>query len=152
MPRTGVRNRQASASFCVTTLKSLTQQDLFRRSKVSADLSLKMTCTNVAGSDGELPELLKVLDPNILELVCNEVLDTRPGVSWDDIAGQDDAKSLIQELVVWPMLNPHLFTVSPAPTCILYIVHMHKTLCKSKVTARLVQRPVSLASFCDMLY
>jgi len=30
-------------------------------------------------------------------------------VSWDDIAGQDTAKRLVQELVVWPMLNPHLF-------------------------------------------
>lgn len=32
-------------------------------------------------------------------------------VSWDDIAGQETAKRLVQELVVWPMLNPHLFKV-----------------------------------------
>eukprot|EP00891_Asterochloris_glomerata_P000599 jgi/Astpho2/599/e_gw1.00013.73.1_t len=36
-------------------------------------------------------------------------------VSWEDIAGQDDAKRLVQELVVWPMLNPHLFTGARAP-------------------------------------
>ena len=32
-----------------------------------------------------------------------------PGVAWEDIAGQEPAKRLVQELVVWPMLNPHLF-------------------------------------------
>lgn len=64
-----------------------------------------------AGPDGELPESLQKLDPNILELVCNEILDNRSRLSWDDIAGQEQAKRLVQELVVWPMLNPHLFTV-----------------------------------------
>jgi len=34
-------------------------------------------------------------------------------VQWNDIAGQDQAKRLVQELVVWPMLNPHLFKVWP---------------------------------------
>ncbi len=33
-------------------------------------------------------------------------------VSWDDIADQETAKRLVQELVVWPMLNPHLFKAS----------------------------------------
>ena len=66
----------------------------------------------ISGPDGELPECLQRLDPNILELVCNEILDKRSGVQWEDIAGQHDAKRLVQELVVWPMLNPHLFTVS----------------------------------------
>lgn len=47
-----------------------------------------------------------------MELVCNEILDRRAGVQWEDIAGQQDAKCLVQELVVWPMLNPDLFTVS----------------------------------------
>lgn len=68
-------------------------------------------CGFAAGPDGELPEALQKLDPNILELVCNEILDKQSGIAWDDIAGQHDAKSLVQELVVWPMLNPHLFTV-----------------------------------------
>ena len=65
------------------------------------------------GSDGELPEALQRLDPQILEMVCSEILETGASstVSWDDIAGQAQAKSLVQELVVWPMLNPHLFKV-----------------------------------------
>ena len=68
-------------------------------------------CTPAAGPDGELPEALQKLDPHILELVCNEVVDRKTGVAWDDIAGQEAAKKLIQELVVWPMLNPDLFKV-----------------------------------------
>jgi SpoVK/Ycf46/Vps4 family AAA+-type ATPase len=31
---------------------------------------------------------------------------------WNDIAGQRTAKDLIQEVVVWPIKNPQLFTVN----------------------------------------
>lgn len=43
--------------------------------------------------------------------VCNEVIDTSGGVSWEDIAGLATAKALVNEVVVWPMLNPSIFTV-----------------------------------------
>ena len=44
--------------------------------------------------------------------MVNEILDSSSGsVCWDDIAGQEAAKRLVQEIVVWPMLNPQLFTV-----------------------------------------
>lgn len=65
-----------------------------------------------AGPNGELPEALQKYDPQIIEMVCSEVLHASANVQWDDIAGQDAAKRMVQELVVWPMLNPHLFTVS----------------------------------------
>lgn len=64
-----------------------------------------------AGPDGELPEALQKLDARTVEMVCCEILDGSSTVSWDDIAGQEQAKRLVQELVVWPMLNPHLFKV-----------------------------------------
>ena len=38
-------------------------------------------------------------------------MDSGGAITWDDIAGQAPAKALIQEVVVWPMLNPHIFTV-----------------------------------------
>lgn len=44
-------------------------------------------------------------------MVCNEVVESGGTVVWEDIAGQDQAKRLIQELVVWPMKNPDLFKV-----------------------------------------
>ena len=62
-----------------------------------------------------LPDSLSRLDPQTVELVCNELLDDAPSVSWDDIAGQASAKRAVHELAVWPMLNPHLFTGARAP-------------------------------------
>ncbi len=44
--------------------------------------------------------------------VCNEVIDSSAGVRWDDIAGLEVAKQIVGEVVVWPMLNPHIFHVS----------------------------------------
>ena len=71
--------------------------------------------------------------------VCAQVIDASGGVSWDDIAGLETAKHLIKEIVVWPMLNPHLFTVSDIGGCRLVqpLVLMtcwrptHATACKS---------------------
>lgn len=64
-----------------------------------------------SGPDGELPEELARLDQHLVEQVCNEVMHSGGLVQWDDIAGQDHAKQLVQEMVVWPMMNPHIFKV-----------------------------------------
>lgn len=66
----------------------------------------------ILGPDGELPEQLQKMDPNLIETICSEVMYSGGGVEWDDIAGQEAAKQLVQELVVWPMLNPHIFKVN----------------------------------------
>ena len=50
------------------------------------------------------------------------MLDARPGVAWEDIAGQEPAKRLVQELVVWPMLNPQLFQARAWPFYVLLIL------------------------------
>lgn len=63
----------------------------------------------------EIPSALQNFDPLLLEAVCSEILDEGNPVRWDDIAGQETAKRLVQELVVWPMLNPHLFQGTRAP-------------------------------------
>ncbi|KAF8063106.1 FIGL1 [Scenedesmus sp. PABB004] len=68
-----------------------------------------------AGPDGELPPELAKHDPRLIEQVCNDVLDASGGVSWDDIAGLATAKHLVKEVVVWPMLNPQIFTGPRAP-------------------------------------
>ena len=62
-----------------------------------------------------LPEELAKLDAALVESICNEVIADGGGITWDDIAGQDAAKSLIAEVVVWPMLNPDIFTGARAP-------------------------------------
>ncbi|EIE23907.1 AAA-domain-containing protein [Coccomyxa subellipsoidea C-169] len=78
-------------------------------------MSRQTVVATLQGLDGELPEALQKLDPRIVEMVCSEILDGKSSVQWDDIAGQDQAKRLVQELVVWPMLNPHLFKGARAP-------------------------------------
>lgn len=62
-----------------------------------------------------LPDALAKLDPAMIEQVCNEVIDSNASVAWEDIAGQEPAKRLIQEVVVWPMMNPDIFKGARAP-------------------------------------
>ena len=38
------------------------------------------------------------------------MLNRSPNVKWVDIAGLDLAKQIVQEIVVWPMLRPDIFT------------------------------------------
>ncbi|KXZ44405.1 hypothetical protein GPECTOR_68g376 [Gonium pectorale] len=69
------------------------------------------------GPEGQLvlPEPLAMLDPKIVDNVFNEVLDRSAAIRWEDIAGQEAAKALVQEMVVWPIMNPQLFRGARAP-------------------------------------
>jgi len=40
----------------------------------------------------------------------HEILDTNPNVGWDDVASLNEAKRLLHEAVVLPMLIPGYFT------------------------------------------
>ncbi|KAJ3046297.1 hypothetical protein HDV00_000111 [Rhizophlyctis rosea] len=60
-------------------------------------------------------ERLRNLEPRIVEMITNEIMDKVPEVGWEDIAGLEHAKSTIQEIVVWPMLRPDIFTGLRAP-------------------------------------
>lgn len=57
-----------------------------------------------------MDERLKGIDVKMVELIMNEIMDAKLSVTWDDIAGLKLAKSTIQEIVVWPMLRPDIFT------------------------------------------
>ena len=52
----------------------------------------------------------KNIDPKMIELIMNQVMDTGAPVSWDDIAGLEFQKSMVKEIVVLPMLRPDIFT------------------------------------------
>uniref|UniRef100_A0A1D2AH56 AAA+ ATPase domain-containing protein n=1 Tax=Auxenochlorella protothecoides TaxID=3075 RepID=A0A1D2AH56_AUXPR len=74
------------------------------------------TMTLLRLNPGEaLPDELAKLDLQLVEAICHDVVDSGGGVSWDDIAGQEAAKKLIQEVIVWPMLNPAIFQGVRAP-------------------------------------
>ncbi|XP_041977679.1 fidgetin-like protein 1 [Aricia agestis] len=53
---------------------------------------------------------LKHLDPKMVELIESEIIDRGVPIGWEDIAGLQLAKSVIQEAVVWPLLRPDIFT------------------------------------------
>ncbi|XP_060588617.1 fidgetin-like protein 1 [Ruditapes philippinarum] len=55
-------------------------------------------------------ERLKGIEPKMVELIMNEIMDNGPPMTWDDVAGLEFAKKTIKEIVVWPMLRPDIFT------------------------------------------
>lgn len=46
----------------------------------------------------------------LIAMIENDILDSNPGVRFEDIAGLDEAKGLIQEAVVLPLIIPGYFT------------------------------------------
>ena len=49
------------------------------------------------------------LDPELTNELSHEIILHDPGVGWRDIAGLDEAKSLLQEAVVLPLIMPEFF-------------------------------------------
>ena len=49
------------------------------------------------------------------DMINSEIIDRSPGVQWEDVAGVPDAKTLLNEAVVLPLLVPELFTGARSP-------------------------------------
>ncbi|KAF5739125.1 hypothetical protein HS088_TW12G00324 [Tripterygium wilfordii] len=48
-------------------------------------------------------------DPDLAEMLERDVLESTPGVRWDDVAGLTEAKRLLEEAVVLPLWMPEYF-------------------------------------------
>mmetsp|Transcript_11063 Transcript_11063/g.27842 ORF Transcript_11063/g.27842 Transcript_11063/m.27842 type:complete len:506 (+) Transcript_11063:267-1784(+) len=48
-------------------------------------------------------------DQALAAMLEKDVLDGSPGVTWQDIAGLEDAKRVLEEAVVWPLWSPEMF-------------------------------------------
>eukprot|EP00548_Thalassiothrix_antarctica_P004149 CAMPEP_0194144492 /NCGR_PEP_ID=MMETSP0152-20130528/13547_1 /TAXON_ID=1049557 /ORGANISM="Thalassiothrix antarctica, Strain L6-D1" /LENGTH=178 /DNA_ID=CAMNT_0038844373 /DNA_START=83 /DNA_END=615 /DNA_ORIENTATION=- len=68
------------------------------------------TSNNASDDDEFLPEALRGLDKELIEKIQNEIMESGETIIFDDIAGLEDAKQTVQELVCWPMKRPDLFT------------------------------------------
>ncbi|KFM68290.1 Spastin, partial [Stegodyphus mimosarum] len=53
---------------------------------------------------------LKGVDSKLTQVIMDEIVDGGPGVTFDDIAGQDVAKQALHEMVILPTVRPELFT------------------------------------------
>uniref|UniRef100_A0A1Q3F4J7 Putative aaa+-type atpase n=1 Tax=Culex tarsalis TaxID=7177 RepID=A0A1Q3F4J7_CULTA len=76
--------------------------------------SRQQTADHQAAEDGssqeEVDERLRHIDPKMVELIRNEIMDRFSPVTWDDIAGLEYAKQIIREAIVCPLLRPDIFT------------------------------------------
>lgn len=59
-----------------------------------------------------------------LFLLCRDMLDASPGVSWDDIAGLAEAKRVLQENVILPLYMPEYFQGIRRPVKVIYLHYM----------------------------
>ncbi|XP_013931449.1 PREDICTED: putative fidgetin-like protein 2 [Thamnophis sirtalis] len=75
----------------------------------------KTTAFSGDNSSQSVEEQLKTMDPFILELVNDKVIDCGPPVQWTDIAGQVSVKAAIEEELVWPILRPGAYTGANQP-------------------------------------
>lgn len=61
------------------------------------------------GEENEALKRYEGPDMDLVEMIERDVLENSPGVKWDDIAGLQDAKSLLEEAVVLPLCMPDFF-------------------------------------------
>eukprot|EP01062_Namystynia_karyoxenos_P026000 TRINITY_DN20346_c0_g1_i1.p1 TRINITY_DN20346_c0_g1~~TRINITY_DN20346_c0_g1_i1.p1 ORF type:complete len:708 (+),score=135.17 TRINITY_DN20346_c0_g1_i1:111-2234(+) len=50
------------------------------------------------------------IDPHFASIIEQDILDSSPNVQWEDIAALDEAKRLLNEAVVLPLIIPEFFT------------------------------------------
>ena len=80
-----------------------------RREKEKATLGQDLYSKETDAMEVE-DERLKNIEPKMIELIKNEIMDSKATVSWGDIAGLEYAKKIIKEVIVYPMLRPDIFT------------------------------------------
>ena len=76
----------------------------------SEEALAKMQAEFSGGGGGGGGSQLQKLDKKLVNKIMDEIVDNGESVTFDDIAGLDDAKQTIQELVIMPMQRPDLFT------------------------------------------
>ncbi|KAH9149094.1 hypothetical protein AeRB84_007724 [Aphanomyces euteiches] len=84
-------------------IKSLSKEPKTTNAKVEISATFP-TAQATKSNERKTSALIARNDP-ICHLILDEVLDKSPGVTWDDIAGLDEAKQMLQEAVVLPTLR-----------------------------------------------
>lgn len=53
---------------------------------------------------------MKGVEPKLVQIIMDEIVEGGARVEWQDIAGQEVAKQALQEMVILPSVRPELFT------------------------------------------
>ncbi|KAK0411638.1 hypothetical protein QR680_005762 [Steinernema hermaphroditum] len=71
--------------------------------------------TSQSQTDLKAEPSLKHFDEHLFEMIESEIMVLENEISWDDVAGLEDAKKSLREIVVLPFKRPYLFTGIRAP-------------------------------------
>jgi len=117
------RNRPLSSS-AVTPQYRRTQSKIETTTKgddINNSLSNSDTNRTLTKSTSVNLSNLKGIDKKILDIILENVSKPNSKVKFDSISGLNTAKQALQEIVIWPLMNPNLFTGLRQPTrCILF--------------------------------
>eukprot|EP01117_Protostelium_nocturnum_P010895 TRINITY_DN3932_c0_g1_i1.p1 TRINITY_DN3932_c0_g1~~TRINITY_DN3932_c0_g1_i1.p1 ORF type:complete len:570 (+),score=140.25 TRINITY_DN3932_c0_g1_i1:182-1891(+) len=89
-------------------------QTPFKKSEeeIQAEKKAKIEESNKSDSMVETlikDERTKGCEPHMIELICSEILDKSPNISFDDVAGLKNAKAVIEETIIRPILRPDIY-------------------------------------------
>ncbi|XP_047133312.1 spastin isoform X2 [Hydra vulgaris] len=103
-----------SNSFPISHDKSK-KDSQYKSNKVSQQMSNKNKDEEMAVNQVNKVSHLKNVDSKHANLILNEIIEKGRGVSFDDIGGMNNAKQILEEIVILPALRPELFTGLRAP-------------------------------------
>jgi len=67
-------------------------------------------------------------EAHLVETIERDILQRNPDITWTKVAGLHEAKAILQEAVVLPMLMPDFFKVAlslilcPSPFCLVHVL------------------------------
>ncbi|TKY64520.1 Katanin p60 ATPase-containing subunit A1 [Spatholobus suberectus] len=109
--RTGAAGRGAKAGATSRVNSGTRASTTGKKGNVSGKPSKTDTAvTNGDAEDGKSKKgQYEGPDPELAAMLERDVLETSPGVRWDDVAGLTEAKRLLEEAVVLPLWMPEYF-------------------------------------------
>lgn len=94
---------------------SLTQPTFIGREPVSESAPRPGPLSGSSGKPGSARPADDATQARMEAVIEQEIIDSSPSVTWEDIIGLDTAKQVLKETIVLPALYPHIFVGLRAP-------------------------------------